>query len=278
LEFSSPTEVAYLLRMDMPKAFHLTVIAQDSLPLNAVRGVNGFYQLLRGYFGWKGMPAVFHNATADLAEGLVNHVKKVVDDILVHAGTLRRFLEVAISLCQRMKRRNVPIKLGDKLTIFPDSTDFSGRMIHRSGFITLKQDSIDAMLHLEDPRTNPSAARTLMGLAVWITRFVPAMAEYLEPFSAIVRNDYRVEDYNPIKQAAHFKRLKDHVSKFVVRKRILDRTRSAVIAGSYSTISIASYLLQFVDPAEKDLSQGFYIVELMSKILNPTQKRYSTTE
>jgi hypothetical protein len=278
LEFSSPAEVRYMMRKDLPKAFHLTKIAEESLPLNAVRGVNAFYELRRGWFGWKGMPAVFHNATANLADGFVTNVKKVVDDILVHASTLRQFFDVSIQLCRRMKRRNIPIKLGDKLSIFPECTDFSGRMIHRNGYITLKQDSIDAMLHLKDPRTNASCARSLFGLAVWITRYVPAMSEYLAPFSEIIKKDYCIEDYDPVKQGEHFQRLKDHISKFVVCKRILNRKQAAVIAGDYSTISIASYLLQCVDPADQDFSQGFYIVELMSKILNPTQKRYSTTE
>jgi hypothetical protein len=96
------------------------------------------------------------------------------------------------------------------------------------------------------------------------------MAEFLILFSAIVKNDYRIEDYDPDKQAAQFQHLKDHISQFVVRKRILDRSRSAVIAGDYSTKSIASYLLQFVDLEEKGLLKGFYIIELMLQILNST--------
>ncbi len=97
VEFSGPDQVQFMLRMDMPKAFHLTVIAKESLPFNVVCGVNGFYQMLQGYFGWKGMPAIFHNATADLAEGYVRNVKKQVDNILAHAATLEEFFAVTIA-------------------------------------------------------------------------------------------------------------------------------------------------------------------------------------
>jgi hypothetical protein len=98
VEFSRPDQVQFMLRMDMPKAFHLTVIAKELLPFNIVHGVNSFYQMLCGYFGWKGMPAVFLNATADLAEGYVCNVKKQVDDILAHAATLKEFFDVTIAL------------------------------------------------------------------------------------------------------------------------------------------------------------------------------------
>ncbi len=64
----------------------------------------------------------------------------------------------------------------------------------------------------------------------------------------------------------------------MVRRRILDPRKKVFTATDFSILSVGGYLMQMVDPAQKDFTQGFYIISLMSRLLTDVQSRYSVTE
>lgn len=271
-----PKLVKYQICVDIVKAFNLIKCTENASNLLTVRGTSSFFRWLRMPFGPKNAPACWQLHTADLVHDMSGNARKQVDDIWLFASSLDEVLDVFLRLLQRCNRRNVPIK-PSKTQMLQEETKFSGRLIDRNGFMSPLRDHLARLLDMKNPASDMASARCLLGIAHWISGYVPGMAMLLEPFAALLRSKDGLSgplDLDKLRDALIV--LQQHVREHV-KLRILDSSKPVAIFCDACETGVAGLVLQPVKPEEflkGNFTSGFHIVAADSKLLSSGQRRW----
>lgn len=280
----NPEDLAFMSKFDITKAYMLIECTDNAASLLVVRGVDGFYRYLRMPFGAKNSPAVWQAATADLVHDLRKNARKQTDDVLVFAKDPKTLLSIMLTLVSRCNVRRIPLKAA-KMEVFKDELKFAGRLWKSDGSIGILDEHLNRILNLKNPNSDIGAVRTLVGIAEWLSRYVPGLASYIAPFTDTLKTTKLDGVTLKTKELeSHFQKLQEQIKKHV-RLRLLDDNKCVCIMCDACDGAISAVLLQPTDEKAFKEAKGvlnykgsFVIVNLLAKKLNQSQAKWPIIE
>lgn len=105
------------------------------------------------------------------------------DDIIVFGKTLQEHTENLREVVRRISKAG--LKLNDKCVFNASELSFLGHRVSAEGIAPL-QSKIDAIAHEAVP-SEPGMLRSFLGLVEYYARFVPMLAEEVEPVRRLLR-------------------------------------------------------------------------------------------
>lgn len=272
----TPSQLKHKVVLDWAKAFHLIPLTKRAQELLTFRGVHGFHRMLRMPFGPKNAPGVWQTCIADITDGLDGNIRRQVDDVFIFGGSLVELLKPLDQLLERSLQRNLPIN-PRKIQFLTTTVIFAGRNVHSDGSMSADPDQLTYLMEHPVPYLDQHAARSLIGMAVWLNDFYPLSA-FLEPFAKVIRG--KDADINLKEQEAALVELRNKLKQFVTIKT-LDPTKQKCMFTDACDFGISATIMQPVDEmafAERDFSKGFVICFIHSQLLNATQRRWATID
>src|SRR3990167_10306764 len=139
-------------------------------------------------FGPTGAPACYQKHTADLIDNIRNNAAKIVDDTLVFAEDLEKELENFEKYLITCLFRDNVLKPAKTLFLW-DSVKFGGRLINTQGVMRPLTKHLNNILNFVDPKGDIHLIRSLLGMAQWISPWVPGLSSLLQPFTELTKKN-----------------------------------------------------------------------------------------
>nr|XP_050031134.1 uncharacterized protein K02A2.6-like [Dermacentor andersoni] len=195
-------------------------------------------------------------------EGVVCHM----DDVLIWGATQAQHDERLRAVMDRLRTAGITLNR-DKCEFSVTQISFLGHTIGNNAVRPDKQ-KLDAVTEMPHP-TSKTELRRVMGMANYLARFVPRMAEVLQPLSSMMssRQDFV---WGPAQEAA-FKKWKIFLSSDPVLG-ICDSNMETVVTADASSYGLGAVLRQ----RQKD--GQFKVISYASRTLTTTERRYAQIE
>jgi len=149
------------------------------------------YRWLRLPMGISPAPQIFQAKLQQALEGLKG-VESIADDILVFGcGDTQEEADFdhdrnMIALLERCRERNIRLN-GEKLQLRRPSTTYMGHELTSQGLRPDRR-KIEAILDMPEPNDRPAVMR-LLGMATYLSKFVPRFSEVTAPLRALLAKD-----------------------------------------------------------------------------------------
>ena len=220
----------------------------------------GRYCFQRLPMGLKCAQDVFQKCMDEILLGLPR-VTPVADDILIHAATEEEHDTLLLETLQRCKKAGLNLN-PTKCNVKKSDVKFFGNIITTEG---LRPDpkKVKAIDQLEAPK-NKQEARSLIGMATYLSRYIPNFSALMEPIRQLVKND--VHFLWQHEQEAAFASLKKNISKHEAL-RYFSKHKETIIQTDASIKGLGAVLLQDECPV-------YYV----SKTLTAAERNYSNIE
>lgn len=255
----------YFARLDALKGFHQCILAPESRNLTTFITTRGCYRFKRVPFGLASASEAFQKAIDNIFQGL-DGVEIHVDDLLIHARTFDELLSRIRAVLERCRERN--LKLNMKKSKFSmSSLDILGHVIDADG-IHADPAKVQAIVDAKPPR-NLSELRSFLGMATYVSKFIPNFATMSEPLRKMTRKNIKW-NWNSDSDKA-FRALKEALmNEHCLAFYNLDRETFLVVDAS--PFGLGGILMQTQpDGTRKPVS-------FASRSLNDTERRYSQIE
>ena len=240
-------------------------LAEESRHLTVFSTHAGLYRYKILNFGVSSAAEVFQNLIQSSLLGL-DGVLNISDDILVYAISQEE-MDTRLEAClQRMRDCNLTLNKA-KCEFNRDRIEFFGHVFSASG-VSPDPKKVKAILKASDPQT-VGEVRSLLGLAIYCSRFIPDLATISAPLRDLTRES---SDWNWTK--AH------HDAICEIKQRLAASCTTAYYCPDKTTQIIvdASPVGLGAILAQRDKDRKPSIVALASRSLTPVEQRYSQIE
>lgn len=253
-------------KLDVKEAYWHVRLDYESSLLTTMITPFGRFRWLRLPFGLKVSSEIFQKKLGEALLGLKNTVH-IADDVII-AGCGRddteaeKNLQIRMNeLRQRCQERH--IRLNDKKAALKQhKVVFMGHMITRDG-ISPDPTKVEAIQHLPVP-TDVSSVRRLCGTVQYLARYIPNLAQHLEPLRALTRKETPWK-WTPECNVA-FERIKSLVVEDT-KLAYFDNDEDIVLQVDSSQDGVGAVIMQKGRP-----------IEYASKTLSQTQRRWAQIE
>jgi transposase InsO family protein len=246
-------------KLDLNAGYHQIELAPESRYITTFTTHVGLRRYKRLIFGISSASEIFQDTLRDCLEGLEG-VKNISDDILVYAKDQESHDERLHAVMERLREKNITLN-ESKCEFNKDQVEFFGYVFSKKG-VSPDPKKIDAIVNAEAPKT-PADVRSLLGLANYVSRFIPDFATITAPLRALTHRD--VEWRWGHSEKTSFQQLKEKLT---------------TEAMAYFDVSKEIELLVDASPVGLGaiLTQEGKIIQYASKSLSDVEKRYSQTE
>ena len=253
-------------KVDVKEAYWHVRLDEASSKLTTMITPFGRYRWLRLPFGLKVSSEIFQRKITEALDGLVN-TTNVADDIVV-AGMGKNEEEARVNLRhntqqlkQRCKERHILLNDTKEVAEEPKIT-FMGHLLTENG-ISPDPAKVTAIRNMPAP-TDISAVRRLCGTVQYLARFIPNLAQHLEPMRVLTRKN---ADWNwtPECQQA-FENIKSLITEDA-KLAYFDMNKELCLQVDSSQSGVGCFLHQDGRP-----------IEYASKTLTDTQRRWAQIE
>eukprot|EP01053_Blabericola_migrator_P006172 Blabericola_migrator_1__6171@NODE_3113_length_2029_cov_5_413863_g1950_i0_p1_GENE_NODE_3113_length_2029_cov_5_413863_g1950_i0NODE_3113_length_2029_cov_5_413863_g1950_i0_p1_ORF_typecomplete_len614_score39_80RT_RNaseH/PF17917_1/5_3e33RT_RNaseH_2/PF17919_1/2_4e23rve/PF00665_26/4_5e03rve/PF00665_26/2_2e19Integrase_H2C2/PF17921_1/8_3e03Integrase_H2C2/PF17921_1/1_4e14RVT_1/PF00078_27/3_8e13DDE_Tnp_IS240/PF13610_6/0_002rve_3/PF13683_6/0_0022zfH2C2/PF09337_10/0_04_NODE_3113_length_2029_cov_5_413863_g1950 len=238
----------------------------EDIPKTAFLSHRGLHEFTVMPFGLVNAPATFQRMVDRLFGDLFyDGVLVYLDDILIHAATEEKMLELLDTVLGRLEAAGLKLRL-KKCEFAPSSITYLGHEVSHGEVRPMKK-RVEALHRLPLPR-NVAECRSLLGLLGHYRRFIPHFATLAEPFQRVLRKNvpfHLGEDAQKSLQAMI------QTLETAVLSHPLDSDTHYVLTTDASEIAIAAVLSVVRDGKE-------YPIEFYSRALTPTERRWAAHE
>ena len=173
--------------LDLRAGFWQIPVHPKSQQCTAFRTHRGLYQFKVMPFGLTNAPAVFQRWTNDMFRDLrYSGVLVYIDDILIHAATEERFLELFEEVLRRLEEYGAQVKI-EKCVVCPYSFKYLGHQIE-NGFRRPNPKKVDALYRLKSPK-DIKELRSVLGTLGFFRPYIPHMSELSATMTCLLRKD-----------------------------------------------------------------------------------------
>ena len=258
-------EASVFSKLDANSGFWQIPLSAKSAPLTTFITPFGRFCFHRLPFGITSAPEHFQRRMSEILEGLEG-VVCMLDDTLIYGKTQEEHdhrLQVAL---QRLKAAGVTLNQQKCLFSVSEIT-FLGQVISKHG-IQPDPSKIEAINRMEAP-TDVAGARRLLGTVNQLGKFIPNLAQITQPIRELLvkSNQWMWEE----PQQTAFTKIKEALVTSPVLAHFNVNYETLLSADS-SSYGLGAVLLQ------KAPNKDFRPVAYISRVLTPTENRYSQIE
>ncbi|GKT33576.1 Retrovirus-related Pol polyprotein from transposon 297, partial [Aduncisulcus paluster] len=185
--------------LDLKSGYHQVLMDEESLELTTFITKFGTFQYVRMPFGLKNAPAYFTMMLEDILVGLVRVSCLIyIDDIIVFGETLPELIDNYVKVLGRLSKANMKVNVL-KMQLVCEEVKYLGVMISGDG-IAASEEKIEQLdkLHVI---TNKSELKSLLGLAAYLSPFIPCYAARTKCLSSLLKDKVPFE-WGPEQQEA----------------------------------------------------------------------------
>jgi transposase InsO family protein len=253
--------------LDLSSAYLQIPLHKDSRKYTAFLFDSTIYQFKRTPYGFKNSLSAFVRALKlALGGGTESFVVFYIDDILIHSRTFGEHLKHLDTVIGRLTRAGFTLNAA-KCHFCKGEVQFLGHRIDKYG-ITADPDRIAATLEYPAPR-NSKQLRQFLGTCNFHSRFIVGYANYTAPLLPLLQQGNKWE-WTQEKQDA-FLRLRESFARSIQLVHPREGIPYAIYTDA-SKLGVSSVLTQESSSGET------LIVSTASRVLSPTERRYSTCE
>lgn len=250
-------------KLDLASAYHQVLLHPDSRDLTAFVTHEGLFRFKRVCFGLASAPAAFQQLMTRILQGC-HGVLCYIDDIIVFGKTEKEHAKNLEEVLHRIAKAG--LKLNEKCVFNATELSFLGHRVSAEGIAPL-QAKVDAIVHAPTP-AEPGTLRSFLGLVEYYAKFIPRLAEEVEPMRRLLRKDIPFE-WDTAAQAS-FERVKTLLASHKVL-HMFDPALPVTVATDASAYGLGA-VLQQVD-GQKTLTIAF-----ASRTLTNAERKYSASE
>ncbi|XP_075739522.1 uncharacterized protein LOC142784984 [Rhipicephalus microplus] len=249
--------------LDLASAYHQVLLHPDSRDLAAFVTHEGLFRFKRVCFGLTSAPAAFQQLMTRILQGC-HGVLCYIDDIIVFGKTEKEHAKNLEEVLHRTAKAG--LKLNEKCVFNATELSFLGHHVSAEGIAPL-QAKVDAIVHAPTP-AEPGTLRSFLGLVEYYAKFIPRLAEEVEPMRRLLCKDIPFE-WDTAAQAS-FERVKTLLASHKVL-HMFDPALPVTVATDASAYGLGA-VLQQVD-GQKALTIAF-----ASRTLTNAERKYSASE
>ena len=249
-------------KVDLNAIYHQLELHPDSRYITTFSTHIGLFRYKRLNFGINCAAEIFQNTIRQLIEPITG-TKNVSDDILIYGPTKKIHDQRLNQLFETLSSHEATLN-SRKVVIDAPEIEFYGMIFSGKGIKPIKN-KIDAIKNAKPPKT-PSEVRSLLGLALFVARFIPNYATITEPLWKLTKlntkfqwNQEHDQSLNTLKSVLTDRTL-SYFNKSWETKLIVDA----------SPVGLGAILTQ-IDPKTKET----HIISFASRLLSQTEKNYS---
>lgn len=257
---------SYFTTIDIKGAFHQILMEESSRDYTAFTANNFQYRWLRMPFGLSSAPLTWQRAINTILNQFIGRgVYVYLDDVIIHTKTEETHNEILWKIFELFKTHNLQLKIS-KCVFFAKQFDYLGHVITKDG-IKANPKKLEAIKNFPIPK-NVKKIQSFLGLCSYFRRYVRNFAQIAKPLSMLLKNEQPFI-WSPLQQKSF-----DDLKQALIDQVVLsfpDFNQLFYVTTDASDVAIGAMLSQGELPNDRPIS--FY-----SKVLNETQKRYSTIE
>ena len=248
-------------KLDLSSGYHQFELEPESRQITTFSTHVGLRRYKRLMFGINAAPEIFQNAIEELLTG-IQACRNISDDIIVYGSSQEEHDRELKKILTRLKEYNVSLNR-EKCEFSKSEIEFYGHVFSADG---IKPDpkKITAILEM-DPPQNASEVKSLLGMAQYVSRFIPNYATITSPLRALTRQDaewkWESEEQKAFENLKTVLTSEDRVMSYFDPKK---RTEIVVDA---SPVGLGALLVQ-----------DGRVLSYASRALSDVERRYSQVE
>ena len=246
-------------KLDLNAGYHQIELAPESRNITTFTTHVGLRRYKRLIFGISCAAEKFQDIIRTSLEGLEG-VRNLSDDIIIFAVNQDEHDKRLEATLQRLRERGITLNRS-KCEFNKTSVEFFGYVFSSKG-LSADPKKIDAIKSAEAPN-NVSELRSFLGLANYVSRFIPNFATIVAPLRTLTHKDVKW-NWTDTEQTA-FEALKNALIEDVIK--YYDPAKPAELIVDASPVGLGAVL-----------TQTGKVVAYASKSLSDVEKRYSQTE
>ena len=246
--------------LDLSSGYHQLELAPESRHITTFSTHVGLRRYKRLLFGINAASEIFQNAIEELLTGLPG-CKNISDDIIVFGKDQEDHDKNLRGVLQRLQEYNVRLNK-DKCSFSKTEVMFYGHVFSAEG---IKPDpkKVEAIKSASPPQ-NASEVKSLLGMAQYVSRYIPEYATITAPLRALTRQDASW------KWEQEEQRALDNLREALTGDRVMsyfDPRKKVEVIVDASPVGLGGLLVQ----------EG-KVISYASRALSDVESRYSQTE
>ncbi|XP_064475331.1 uncharacterized protein K02A2.6-like [Ornithodoros turicata] len=253
---------AYFSKLDLNEGYHQLELEESSRRITTFSTHCGLRRYKRLLFGVNAAAEIFQDAISQVLpdeDGIIN----ISDDILVSGRSIEEHDRRLRLVLKNLEEAGLTLNL-KKCVLGSRSVKFFGHVFSAQG-VTIDPGKVRAVAEMTSPR-NAAEVKSLLGMVNYCSRFIPRLAEIVEPLRRLTHTDVEFS-WNQEQEDA-LERLRKEMSHAPTLAYFDDRKNTYVITDA-GPEGVAGILVQETRD-KKDHS----ILAYHSRPLTPTEKRY----
>lgn len=250
-------------KLDLASAYHQVPLHPESRDLTAFITHEGLYRFKRVCFGLASAPAAFQSMMSRILRNCPG-VLFYIDDVIIFGKSAEEHLKNLEAVLQRIK--DAGLKLNSKCVFGVQELEFLGHKVTPCGISPLPG-KVDAIVETPVPR-NAAELRSFLGLVEYYAKFVPHLAEMVEPMRALLRKGETVTWSVEVDNS--FRAVKAVLSSDLVL-HMFDPALPIIISTDASECGLGAVLQQHA-------GNKLRTVAFASRTLSPAERKYAVGE
>ena len=251
-------------RVDLTWGFHQILLAEERRHVTTFVTHCGLYRYTRFVFGVTSAPKKYQQIIRDAlrgCEGVIN----IADDLVIHGNGVEQHDERLFVVLNRLREVGLTLN-GDKCEFRLRRLTFFGHQVTQNGLESSEEKV--AAIRNADPPQNASKARSFLGLAQFVSKFIPDLSTVAEPIQRLTHKN--VEFKWQSEQQAAFDKLKELITSTTALAYFDVNSKTRTVADA-SPVGLGAVLIQL---------QGveWRVIAYASRGLTDVERRYSQTE
>ena len=252
-------------KIDLNQGYHQLELEENSRGITTFATHIGLFRYKRLSFGVNSAAEIFQKSIEEVLQG-VEGARNISDDIIVFGKNQVDHDEALRAVLQRMRENNLTANL-DKCLFNQSSIDFFGHHFSADG-ISADEKKTSSLINASPPK-NATEARSFLGLAQYLARFIKDFASISAPIRQLTHKNAKWV-WGPEEQHA-FVCLKACMATPEIMKYFNPSLETELIVDA-SPVGLGAILTQVTAEG------GMNIVAYASRSLTDCESRYSQTE
>ena len=257
----------FITTLDLSSAFLQVPLHRSSRKWTSFQFGNQVYQYKVVPYGFKNSLSAFIRALDKvLGDGLADNVVTYVDDVVVHSGCFEDHLRHIDTVLEKLTRAGFTIN-ANKCSFCKPQIKFLGHVISSEALMP-DMDSIKAILCYPPPR-NQKQLRRFLGICNFLQQFISNYAQFVSPLLILLKKGHKWRWTSDLQNS--FEIFRDTFAHNIELVHP-DSDAEYVIHTDASAKAIGGVIMQ------KDKVGNLRFISTTSRVLNPTEQRYTTCE
>ena len=251
-------------KLDMKWGFHQLELDVDSRAITTFASHRGLYRYKRLMFGVSSAPEIYNHEVRKIISGIPG-CTNMADDIIIYAKSEKEHDSILTQVLQRLRDAGLTLNR-DKCSFKRTEVNFVGHKISGKG-VDVLQNHVDALKRTAEPKS-AAEVRSFLGLAQYVSKFIPDYANVSEPLREACRKQQKFNFGD--EQRSAFRALKESMS---TRETLgfFDPTAETRLISDASPVGLGAVLVQHQ-------ASGPRIISYAGRTLTDVERRYSQCE